>query len=170
MADHKNDHSLPKGFLRCGDTAPLKVIVEDIHGNHVSLADMLGKFIVLYFYPKDNTPGCIKEACSFRDWNDEFKAMGAEVIGVSKDLADSHEKFIEKFKLNFTLWVDAEHTLMDAFGSWQMKKFMGREYMGAVRSTFLIDPKGVIIAAWERVTPDDHGKEVYDALKALKKK
>ena len=155
-------------MLRVGDKAPLNIKVLDSAGKQVSLADYRGRNVVLYFYPKDDTTGCTKEACSIRDWRDELRKLGAEVIGVSKDSPKSHRKFIEKYKLNFTLWSDEEHALIEAFGAWQKKKFMGREYMGTVRSTFAIDTAGKIINVWEKVTPDEHGQEMFNFFKALK--
>ncbi len=151
-------------MLIIGDKAPLDVIVEDSNGQAVSLRNYLGKMIVLYFYPKDDTPGCTKEACSIRDWRAEITKRRVEVIGVSKDSPASHKKFIQQYNLNFTLWSDHDHKLMEAFGTWQEKSFMGRKYMGTTRSTFLVDPKGIITMVWEKVTPDDHGKEILDRI------
>ncbi len=136
----------------------------------LSLREKLDSWVVLYFYPKDDTPGCTKEACSLRDVREEFKRRGVEVIGVSKDSPKSHQKFIEKYKLNFTLWSDEDHVLMEAFGTWGEKRFMGRTYMGTLRSTFLIDPKGVISHVWEKVSPEEHGEEVLDMLEIVQKK
>ena len=155
-------------MLKKGDKAPFSVKVRDSEGNMISLKDLLGSWVVLYFYPKDDTPGCTKEACSIRDWKSDIAQLGAKVIGVSKDTPASHLKFIKKYQLNFILWSDEEHKLMEAFGVWQKKKFMGREYMGTVRSTFAIDPKGTIIHVWEKVTPDNHGEEIYNYFKNLK--
>ena len=130
----------------------------------VKLADFAGKYIVLYFYPKDDTPGCTTEACSFRDANEVMKSMGVEVIGVSKDSTQSHKKFLEKFKLNFTLLSDPEKKLQEAFGVWQKKKFMGREYMGTARTTFIIGPDGEILKKFEDVKPKGHAEEVLKVL------
>lgn len=156
-----------KKLLKAGSKAP-SVSVLDSDGNKVSLKDFLGKWVVLYFYPKDDTPGCTKEACSIRDIRAEIKKAGAEVIGVSKDSPKSHLKFIDKYKLNFTLWSDEDHKLIEAFGSWQEKKFMGRTYMGTLRTTFIIDPKGKIVHVFEKVTPDTHGDDILAALKSIR--
>ena len=142
--------------------------VKDINNEMVSLADLDGQYVVLYFYPKDDTPGCTKEACSFRDWNAELKKIGVKVVGVSKDSAASHKKFIEKYELNFDLWSDEDHQLIEAFGAWQKKNMMGREYMGTVRSTFVIDPKGVVLRVWDKVNPPEHGEEVYNFIKEIR--
>lgn len=141
------------------------VTVLDENEKEVSLADFKGKYAVLYFYPKDDTPGCTVEACAFRDANEEMQKLGVVVIGVSKDTQKSHAKFKKKYKLNFPLWSDPEHKFMDAFGVWAPKKFMGREFMGTVRTTFVIDPKGKIIKVWENVKPEGHTKAVYDFLR-----
>lgn len=130
----------------------------------VKLADFAGKYIVLYFYPKDDTPGCTTEACSFRDANEVMKEKGVVVIGVSKDSVKSHQKFLEKFKLNFTLLSDPEKKLQEAFGVWQKKKFMGREYMGTARTTFIIGPDGEILKKFENVKPKGHAQEVLNSL------
>ena len=132
-------------MLKVGDKAPV-IEVKDINNEKVSLADLSDQYVVLYFYPKDDTPGCTKEACSFRDWNAELKKLGVKVVGVSKDSVTSHKKFIEKYELNFDLWSDEDHQLIEAFGAWQKKSMMGKEYMGTVRSTFVIDPKGIILS------------------------
>ncbi len=149
------------------DTAPLNIKVLDEDGKTTSLKEQLGKYIVLYFYPRDFTPGCTKEACSFRDANDDIKKLGAEVIGVSTDSFKSHQKFSNKHKLNITLWSDPDHKLIEAFGAWQPKKFAGREFMGTVRSTFIIDPTGKIIKVWEKVKPESHAEETLGFLKTL---
>ncbi len=152
-------------MLKVGDQAPLEIKVKSMQGQDVSLKDLLGKYVVVYFYPRDNTPGCTKEACSFRDVNTELKKLGVKVIGVSKDSVKSHQKFIDKYGLNFELWSDEEHKLIEAFGAWQEKKFMGRSFMGTVRSTFVIDPQGKIFQVWEKVKPDGHGEEVLKLMK-----
>ena len=135
-------------MLKVGDKAPV-IEVKDINNEKVSLADLSDQYVVLYFYPKDDTPGCTKEACSFRDWNAELKKLGVKVVGVSKDSVTSHKKFIEKYELNFDLWSDEDHQLIEAFGAWQKKSMMGKEYMGTVRSTFVIDPKGIVLRVWD---------------------
>lgn len=143
-------------MLEVGDKAPKEI------ANKIK-----GKWTVIYFYPKDDTPGCTKEACSIRDYNSEIAALGARVIGVSKDGEASHQKFIKKYKLPFELWSDEEHKLMDEFGVWQEKSLYGHKYMGTVRATFLIDPKGKIVHIWPKVAPTDHGQEIIEKLKEL---
>lgn len=154
-------------MLNIGDQAPVDVTVTDKEGKTVSLADYTGKYIVLYFYPKDDTPGCTVEACNFRDANKELTKKGAVVIGVSKDAGKSHQKFATKFELPFPLWSDPDHILMEAFGVWGERTFMGKTYMGASRSTFLIDKEGNIVHVWEKVTPKDHANEVLEVLQSL---
>ncbi len=156
-------------MLKEKDKAPLGISVTDAAGNNVSLKDYIGKIVVLYFYPKDDTPGCTIEAKEFEDYLPKLKKLDAIVIGVSKDNEKSHQKFADKFSLTFPLWSDPEHTLMDAFGVWQLKKFMGREYMGAVRATFVINERGVVVKVFPQVTPKDHGKEVFNFVKDLSK-
>lgn len=141
----------------------------DQHGKEHSLKDYSGTWLVVYFYPKDDTPGCTVEACSFRDGRKELEALGAKVIGISKDTVKSHAKFATKHSLDFTLLADPEHSVIEAFGSWQLKKFMGREYMGINRDTYLISPSGDIAKKFEGVTPKDHFEEVVAALNELQK-
>ena len=152
-------------MLTTGEKAPLDVSVTDEDGVYRTLRDYLGKWVVIYFYPKDNTPGCTIEAEGFRDVLDDFKNLNASVIGVSKDSCSSHKKFIEKRQLPFTLLADTEHALMEAFGTWGERSFMGRVYMGTSRSTFLINPEGIIVHVWEKVTPLGHPEEVITTLK-----
>jgi len=130
----------------------------------VSLKDFKGKHVVLYFYPKDNTPGCTKEACGFRDAWKQFEKKGAVVLGVSPDSVKKHDKFAEKFDLPFTLLADIDKKIVEAYGVWGKKKFMGREYMGVFRVTFLIDPDGKIKKIWPAVKPDEHAAEVLVAI------
>ena len=138
----------------------------DNDGHKHSLDDYAGKWIVLYFYPKDDTPGCTVEACSLRDARDDLAALGAEIIGVSKDEASSHERFKAKHSLNFTLLSDTEGTAIEAYGAWG-KKMFGKE--GILRKTFIIDPKGVVQKVYGRVTPMGHGEQVITDLKALQR-
>jgi len=135
-------------------------------GETVRLRDLRGLKVVLYFYPKDDTPGCTKEACSFRDAFADFKKRGIEVLGVSPDSEASHKKFTEKYKLPFTLLADLDHAIADAYGVYGEKKFMGRTYMGVKRITFLIDEKGKIKKVFEKVKPEEHATEVLDAFES----
>jgi len=138
--------------------------LSDVSGNSHSLADYKGKWVILYFYPKDDTPGCTTEACSLRDARDILAAMGAEIIGVSKDDASSHEKFKAKYSLNFTLLTDSEAKVIELYGAWG-KKMYGRE--GILRKTFIINPQGKVVRVYGRVTPMGHGEQVIDELKKL---
>ncbi len=133
-------------------------------GGTISLKDLKGKHVVLYFYPKDDTPGCTKEACGFRDAWKHFEKKGAVVLGVSPDSVKKHDKFVEKFALPFTLLADVDKKIVEAYGVWGKKKFMGREYMGVYRVTFLIDPDGKIKKIWPNVKPDLHAAEVLKAI------
>jgi len=133
-------------------------------GGKVSLADFKGKNVVLYFYPKDDTPGCTKEACAFRDGFAAFKKKGAVVLGVSVDSAKSHDKFAEKFKLPFALVSDEAKKIVQAYGVWGEKSFMGRKYLGTHRVTFLIGPDGRIKKIWPKVKPEEHAEEVLASL------
>ena len=137
-------------------------------GGNVSLDDYAGnQTVVLYFYPKDSTPGCTTEACSFRDNQERVTALGAVVLGVSPDSLKSHVKFIEKYDLNFPLLADEGHAVCEDYGVWTEKTMCGRRYMGVERSTFLIDKSGKIARAWRKVKVDGHTDEVLAALKAL---
>ena len=133
-------------------------------GSHVSLQDFRGKKVVLYFYPKDDTPGCTKEACSFRDNLGRVTTKGAVVLGVSRDDEDSHVKFKEKYHLNFPLLSDTDGRVTEAYGVWQEKNLYGRKSMGIVRTTFLIDEKGRIARIWPKVKVEGHTDEVLAAL------
>ena len=140
----------------------------DQDGNIHTLADYAGKWLVLYFYPKDDTPGCTTEACSFRDARELIAQLGnAEVVGVSKDSVKSHKKFLDKYHLNFTLLSDPNHTVIEAYGSWKPKKFMGREYIGTERNTFIISPDGQIAKEYIGVDPKTHASQIIADLKQL---
>jgi peroxiredoxin Q/BCP len=139
---------------------------KNANGEIVRLKDLRGRKVVLYFYPKDDTPGCTKEACSFRDAFADFKQQGIEVVGVSVDSEASHKKFTAKYKLPFTLLADPDHSIADAYGVYGEKKFMGRTYMGVKRITFLIDEKGKIKKVFEKVKPEEHAREVLEAFEA----
>ena len=139
----------------------------DINGTTHTLKEYAGKWIILYFYPKDDTPGCTAEACSMRDARDTLAEMGAEIIGISKDDANSHEKFKAKYSLNFTLLTDSEGKVINEYGAWG-KKMYGRE--GILRKTFIIDPSGEVVKVYGRVTPMGHGEQVIEELKRLQEK
>ena len=149
--------------LKEGDVAP-GFTVATSGGGMISLADHRGQNVILYFYPKDNTPGCTKEACAFRDEFAEFKKKGAAVFGVSPDPVKSHDKFVEKFKLPFTLLADVDKKIVEAYGVWGEKSFMGRKYLGVHRVTFLIGPDGRIKKIWPQVKPEEHAAEVLATL------
>jgi len=143
--------------------------LSDKDGTIHTLQDYAGKWLVLYFYPKDDTPGCTTEACAFRDGREMLAELGAEIVGISKDTAKSHGKFAEKNDLNFTLLSDPTTKTIAAFGSWKPKKFAGREYIGINRDTYLIDPSGEIVKKYEDVDPKTHIGEIYKDLKQLVK-
>lgn len=146
-----------------GDVAPaFRATATD--GSTIRLGDFAGKSVILYFYPKDDTPGCTKEACAFRDIYRQLQQQGAVVVGVSADSARSHTKFTEKFKLPFPLLADEERNIVRAYGAWGEKTFMGRKFFGILRSTFLIGPDGYVKAVWPKVKPEEHAAEVLAAL------
>lgn len=149
--------------LKEGVKAPAFTAATNGSGN-ISLKDFKGKHVVLYFYPKDDTPGCTKEACGFRDAWKQFEKKGAVVLGVSTDSVKKHDKFVEKFDLPFTLLADEDKSIVEAYGVWGKKKFMGREYMGTHRVTFLIGPDGKIKKIWPAVKPEEHAAEVLAAI------
>jgi len=149
-----------------GDKAPgFKLVTDD--GGEISLATLKGRNVVLYFYPKDDTPGCTKEACGFTEAMPDFSKINAEIIGVSKDSITRHKNFKNKYGLTFTLGSDEDGAVCDAYGVWKEKKNYGRTYMGIERSTFLIDGKGVIRNVWRKVKVNGHVDEVLEAAKAL---
>jgi peroxiredoxin Q/BCP len=152
-------------MLKTGDQAPdFELLTGD--GESVHLTDLKGKPVVLYFYPRDDTPGCTVEACSFRDLSPEFEKRGAIVYGVSADSVKSHTKFSQKYGLNFPLLSDPDHAVSEAYDSWGPKKFLGREYLGIRRNSFLIGKDGKIARVWEGVKPAGHAEEVLQALDA----
>jgi thioredoxin-dependent peroxiredoxin len=150
-----------------GDPAP-EVALPDESGTIHRLSDQKGRWTLIYFYPEDDTPGCTTEACQFRDLHDDIQDEGAAVWGISPDGASSHRRFREKFSLPFTLLSDEDHAVAEAYGAWALKKNYGREYMGIVRSSFLVDPAGKIARAWPRVKADGHAAEVLAALAEAK--
>lgn len=151
-------------MLKVGIKAPAFSLLNQ-NGEKISLKDYLGKKIVLYFYPKDNTSGCTKEACNFRDAFPKFKKTDAIILGISPDSVDSHKKFAEKYQLNFNLLADEEKKVVQLYGVWKEKSMYGRKYMGVERTTFIIDEKGRIKNIFTKVKVDGHDKEVLEALK-----
>jgi thioredoxin-dependent peroxiredoxin len=153
--------------LKVGDKAPDFTLPTD-GGGEISLKDLRGRTVVLYFYPRDDTPGCTAEACAFRDSLPDFSKVKAEVVGISRDSVASHDKFKEKFKLRFPLASDDDGKVTEAYGVWVEKSMYGKKYMGIERATFLIDAKGVIRGIWRKVKVDGHADEVLKAAEALK--
>ena len=152
--------------LQVGDKAP-EVLGINQDGNEIKLTDFAGKKLVLYFYPKDNTPGCTTEACSFRDSFEEFQSSETIILGISKDSIKKHNGFIEKHNLPFLLLSDEDGKVCEDYGVWQLKKMMGKEYMGIVRSTFLIDKDGNLVKEWRAVKVNGHIEEVLEFVKEM---
>ncbi|NLC13919.1 MAG: thioredoxin-dependent thiol peroxidase [Chloroflexi bacterium] len=150
-------------MLKEGNFAPEFELPDQEEVMH-KLSDYRGKKVVLYFYPKDDTPGCTKEACSFRDSFGEFRKNGIIVLGVSKDDAKSHAKFQEKYSLPFPLLSDTDTNVIKAYEAWGLKKFMGKEYMGVIRVTYVIDEAGKILKTYEDVKPQDHAQEILSDI------
>lgn len=155
-------------LLETGTKAP-HFVLTDQNGMKHALKEYVGKYVLLYFYPKDDTPGCTKEACALRDNFPAFKKLGITIFGVSADSEKSHKKFEEKYELPFTLLADTDHTLATAYGVWGMKKFMGREYEGVSRVSYLIDDMGKIAKVYGNVKPEFHAEEVLKDLKTIMK-
>lgn len=153
-------------WLEPGQKAPALTLVAD-DGSKVRLSDFAGKPVVLYFYPKDDTPGCTKQACAFRDAQAALKKVGAVVLGVSADDTASHEKFRDKYKLNFPLLSDTDHKVAEKYGAWREKNMYGKVSLGIQRSTYLIDATGKVAKVWKRVQVDGHEQQVLAALKEL---
>jgi peroxiredoxin Q/BCP len=151
-------------MLTAGTMAP-DFTLNDKDGNKVALSDFRGKKVVLYFYPKDNTPGCTRQACAFRDVFDEFKQANVVVIGISRDNEKSHQNFADKYKLPFILLADPELAVLQAYGVWQEKKSYGKVSMGVVRTTFIIDEEGLIEKVFAKVKPDTNAREILNYLK-----
>lgn len=150
-------------MLKAGEKAP-EFTLKDKDGREVCLSDFAGRKVVLYFYPKDNTPGCTRQACAFAGLYGEFRKKGAEVIGVSRDSYASHARFAEKYDLPFILLSDPELTAIQAYGVWQEKKLYGKTTMGVVRTTFLIDEQGIIQKVMPKVKPDTNAAEILSEL------
>jgi peroxiredoxin Q/BCP len=155
-----------RDVVEAGQPAP-DFTLSDQHGRPVTLSKLRGKPVVLYFYPKDDTPGCTKEACAFRDARDAYEAAGATVIGISPDTPGSHQKFAEKYQLPFTLVADPEKRTCQDYGVWKEKNMYGKKSMGVERTTFLIDGAGIVRKVFPRVKVDGHSMQVLDALESL---
>jgi len=153
-------------WLEPGDKAPQFTLTSD-SGKKVKLSQFKGQPVVLYFYPKDDTPGCTKQACAFRDAEDKLAKSGAMVLGVSPDTAESHVKFRDKFELNFPLLADPDHAVAEEYGAWREKNMYGKKSMGIQRSTYLIDATGKIAKVWKKVSVDGHDESVLAALEEL---
>jgi thioredoxin-dependent peroxiredoxin len=153
-------------WVEVGQKAPDFTLPAD-NGTQVKLSALRGKPVVLYFYPRDDTPGCTKEACAFRDRKAEMTKLGVSVLGVSTDDLESHRSFRDKFQLNFPLLADTEHAVAERYGAWREKVRFGKTAMGIQRSTFLIDSQGVVRNVWKDVHVEGHDQEVLDALKEL---
>lgn len=151
-------------MLNAGDQAPDFTLINEA-GEEVTLSSYRGKPVILYWYPRDDTPGCTKEACSFRDAYGEFERAGAVVLGVSADDTKSHAKFRSKYSLPFTLLSDPDHQVAEQYGVWGKKKFMGREFEGINRVTYLIDEQGVVQQVWPQVNPEGHADEILAVLR-----
>ena len=149
-----------------GDRAPLFTLTSD-DGSKWKLGDVKGSSVVVYFYPKDDTPGCTKEACAFRDQKKEIKQLSVQLVGVSPDGQEEHEKIRDKYKLNFPLLVDEGHKVAEKYGAWREKNMYGKKTMGIVRSTFLINAEGRFAKIWRRVQVDGHDQEVLYAIAEL---
>lgn len=150
-------------MLKVGDKAPA-FEGPNQNGDKISLETYTGKKLILYFYPKDNTPGCTKESCSLRDHNTDLKNKGFEILGVSADTEKKHQNFIEKYDLPFDLLADTEKKAIEAYGCWGLKKFMGKEYDGIIRTTFVIDENGVITHIFNKVKTANHAEQIKEAM------
>ncbi len=153
-------------MLKINSKAP-KFVAPSTTNNKYSLEDSIGKYVVLYFYPKDDTPGCTIETNDFNKLLSKFKKLDCEVYGVSKDNLKSHDKFRDKYKIKFDLLSDEDLKVLKKYKVWGKKKFMGREFMGIIRTTYLIDKKGKVLKVWNNVKVKDHAKEVLDTLKNI---
>lgn len=153
-------------FIEPGKKAPAFTLVSD-SGEKVKLSDQAGSPVVLYFYPRNDTPGCTREACNFRDRLQDITQLGAKVFGVSPDDVKSHEKFRDKYRLNFPLLADPEHKVAEKYGAWREKNMYGKKTMGIQRSTYLIDAAGKVVKVWKKVRVDGHDAQVIEALQEL---
>lgn len=153
-------------WIEPGQRAPAFTLTAD-EGSEVRLADLKGRPVVLYFYPKDDTPGCTREACAFRDQQAKFKKLGAVVLGVSADSTETHGRFRDKYGLNFPLLADLDHKVAEKYGAWREKNMYGKKSMGIQRSTFLIDAAGKVARVWKAVKVDGHEQQVLDAMADL---
>lgn len=153
-------------WIEEGSKAPAFTLTSD-SGKKIKLSELAGSPVVLYFYPKDDTPGCTREACAFRDRQAELQQAGAVLLGVSADDVDSHVKFRDKYSLNFPLLADLEHKVAEKYGAWREKNMYGKKSMGIQRSTFLIDSAGKVCKVWKRVQVDGHDAQVLEALQQL---
>lgn len=150
-------------MLKEGEKAPLDLKLINSDGEDVVLGELLNQdYLVIYFYPKDDTPGCTTQACQFRDYNTELTTMGVKVIGISKDDKDSHSKFAAKHDLNFELLSDEDSSLQKAFGVWVEKNMFGNKYMGTQRSCFILNKEGEVLKIWPKASPKNNAKDVYD--------
>ena len=153
-------------WIEAGQKAPA-FSLKATDGSTVKLSDLKGQPVVLYFYPKDDTPGCTKEACAFRDRQKDLEKLGAKVLGVSPDDIDSHQKFTDKFKLNFPLLADTNHKVAEKYGAWREKNRYGKKFMGIQRSTFVIDADGRVTKVWKAVRVDGHDDKVLEELRKV---
>lgn len=153
-------------WIEAGQKAPAFTLAAD-DGTKVRLSELAGQPVVLYFYPKDDTPGCTKEACAFRDQHASLTKLGAVVLGVSPDDVASHAKFRDKYQLNFRLLADPDHRVAEKYGAWREKNMYGKKSMGVQRSTFLIDSQGKVARVWKKVSVDGHDQQVLEALSEL---
>jgi thioredoxin-dependent peroxiredoxin len=153
-------------WVEPGQRAPAFTLTAD-DGTKVRLSDLKGRPVVLYFYPRDDTPGCTREACAFRDQQKSLKKLEATVLGVSSDSIESHGRFRDKYQLNFRLLADVDHAVAEKYGAWREKNLYGKKSMGIQRSTFLIDATGKLAKVWKKVNVDGHDQQVLEALQAL---